>query len=117
MTDKTYNGWTNYETWAVGLWLDNDQASYSYWNDQALEHSQAAATCRQVKERIWTPSEAAKFNLADQLKEAIHDASPLSDATVYTDLLNAALSEVNWQEIAEHYLEGIPEPSRENKHG
>ena len=23
MTTKTYNGWTNYETWAVALWLDN----------------------------------------------------------------------------------------------
>lgn len=22
MTDTTYNGWTNYETWAVNLWLD-----------------------------------------------------------------------------------------------
>lgn len=24
----TYNGWTNYETWNVALWLDNDQESY-----------------------------------------------------------------------------------------
>ena len=26
--EKTYNGWTNYETWAVGLWIDNEQGSY-----------------------------------------------------------------------------------------
>ena len=26
--DTTYNGWTNYETWNVALWVDNDEASY-----------------------------------------------------------------------------------------
>ena len=25
MTDTEYNGWTNYETWNVALWIDNDQ--------------------------------------------------------------------------------------------
>ena len=28
LTDTTYNGWTNYETWNVGLWLGNDQGLY-----------------------------------------------------------------------------------------
>ena len=26
--DKTYNGWSTYETWAVALWLDNERSSY-----------------------------------------------------------------------------------------
>ena len=26
--DTEYNGWTNYETWNVGLWLGNDQGLY-----------------------------------------------------------------------------------------
>ena len=25
---KTYNGWTNYETWNVALWMDNDYGNY-----------------------------------------------------------------------------------------
>lgn len=25
LTDKTYNGWTNYATWNVALWIQNDQ--------------------------------------------------------------------------------------------
>ena len=24
----SYNGWTNYETWNVALWMDNDEESY-----------------------------------------------------------------------------------------
>lgn len=28
MTDTTYNGWTNRETWNVNLWLSNSQPRY-----------------------------------------------------------------------------------------
>ena len=37
MNDKTYNGWTNYETWLVNLWMSNDEGSYNYWNERAAE--------------------------------------------------------------------------------
>jgi hypothetical protein len=30
-----YNGWSNYQTWNVMLWLDNDQGSYYLVRDQA----------------------------------------------------------------------------------
>ena len=28
LTDTSYNGWTNYETWNVALWIGNDEGLY-----------------------------------------------------------------------------------------
>ena len=28
-TDTTYNGWKNFETWNVALWLGNDEGLYN----------------------------------------------------------------------------------------
>ena len=89
-TNKTYNGWTNYETWNVKLWLDNDEDSYIYWNDTAHGLKDASNGTAQ---------------LADQL-EAEH-AETLPELTGWhADFLRAAFSEVNWYEIAEHLIEG-----------
>jgi len=30
LTDTTYNGWTNYETWNVALWIQNDEGLYNF---------------------------------------------------------------------------------------
>ena len=102
--EKRYNGWTNYETWAVALWLDNDAATHNYWREEAARHVQEAADCEMVQKDVWTAADAARFNLAEQLNDEMTDASPLEDPSVYSDLLQAALDEVDWKEIAENMI-------------
>lgn len=98
-TEK-YNGWTNYETWNVALWLDNDQGSQEYWRDAA---EQAYRDADKGEDRKWD----ATCVVADQLKDEINEAAPDLGATCFADLLGAALSEVNWREIAEHYVDDV----------
>lgn len=97
MDNKKYNGWTNYETWAVALWLNNEEASYRYWREAALEAHQL---CKRAEER----REEAPIMLADRLKEEIYDSLLGGVADLASDLMAAALSEVDWLEIAEHVV-------------
>jgi len=110
-TETTYNGWSNYETWAVALWLDNEESTYRYWRETAQRHRDMAYASEQVKGGIWTQKEAAIFQLAGQLKDDVCNQNPLADAlSMYSDLLSSALSQVDWQEIAASWLDEFEEP-------
>jgi hypothetical protein len=105
LADARYNGWTNYETWAVHLHLTNTESSQNYWREKANECKAEAPTCQQVEANIWKPEEAAGFLLADALKYEIEEGNPIAEATsLYSDLLAAAISEVDWLEIAKAFL-------------
>jgi len=43
------------------------------------------------------------------LKEEITDAAPDLGASVYSDLLQAAMDSVDWQEIADNLIESLDE--------
>ncbi len=123
MADEKYNGWTNYETWVVKLWIDNDQESQAYWLEQARGCARDAHTFDQVKDGIWTAEQSAMFNLATVL-ELEHEAQFAEGtarteacAGVFIDLMGAALGRVHWNEIAANLLEDYAdiigeEPSR-----
>lgn len=101
----SYNGWSNYETWCVGLWLDNEESAYEYWRERA----QQIVDHPPKPEYEWqTGNRLIVWALAEEMKDIVEDMKPLtSEASMYSDLLNAALSEVDWHELAEHYLDGI----------
>ena len=79
---ETYNGWSNYQTWLVSSWLDNDE----FWTDNI----------RDVIASLDTPREQAK-----ELEFWVRENIVESTASLQTDLLNSALDDVNWLEIIE----------------
>ncbi len=85
-SERGYNGWSNYETWNVKLWLDNEQGS-------SEEVRSMARRARSVGD------------LAEQIKGMVMIWAPDLGASMFSDLLNAALGEVDWYEMAESYYE------------
>ncbi len=99
--DKEYNGWTNYETWLVKLWMDNEEGAQRFWRDITEDTIQRITETKYEWESV---DDARVSVLADLLKEW-HDENMPEGSGVYADLLNAALSEVNWGEIAHSLLD------------
>jgi hypothetical protein len=119
---KKYNGWTNYETWNVALWIGNEQGSKE---PEALKEQNAHPLARREKRRkarelakmkrearahaelAFSRRERATLDLAETWKEAFEENAPTPEAGPYSDILGAAMSEINWYEIAEHYISDV----------
>jgi hypothetical protein len=86
----TYNGWSNYETWLVHLWLSNDQTVYDTLRAEALE----AVT----SDALYHAKNVIKNWVENELEQFLEGRA----ASMFVDLLRGALSEVNWYEIARH---------------
>ena len=111
MSDKSYNGWKNYETWVVNLWLTNEQHPYEYWMDRAREiYNYKAQTTK-----YFSKKEEAVYMIAEDLKDgheqAMDDMMQNSNmtASLWTDLLTHSLADVDWREIAQHMLDAALE--------
>jgi hypothetical protein len=103
MKENSYNGWTNYETWVTALWIDNDYQSYQY-RCELVEKVKKKYLENSDESQAETLHDCA-CRLASSLKDWIEEQNPLAEnANVFTDLLNSALSEIDWQEIAENFL-------------
>lgn len=76
MNDTTYNGWFNYETWLVNLWLTNDAPGVE----------------------PGTSAEDFKFLVEDMIEDQIGVPTGL----LY-DLLKSAVDSVDWHELEGHH--------------
>lgn len=91
MNDQKYNGYTNYETWVTSLWIDNDQKL-----NEELKEICAVADL----------AEDSKIYLADSLKEWIEEIYTSTEMEgLLKDLLNSAMENINWIEIANSYID------------
>ena len=82
---SNYNGWTNWETWNLNNWIQNDEITYHKWRDTA---------------RLLEPQQLA-YALQEDFDSYLDDMPN----GWHRDALGQALSRVNWLEIAESLKE------------
>lgn len=103
----TFNGWSSYETWAVNLWLTNEEGSYHHWTGRTREL--IAEYAGEDADR------SALARLARELEESVHGECATPQANLAADLITAALAEVDWCEIARTWIDDetppVPKPS------
>lgn len=100
MTKQEYSGWYNYETWNCALWIGNEQGTQSdtlmIVEDNGKDGLEDGTT-------------------AEALKEYVEENMMPQDVQGFAaDMLNSAMGEVNWQEIAENFASDIEWPEDED---
>ena len=91
-----YNGWKNYPTWCVKLWIDNDQGTQEYWMEAAVEAAELDGPVYVLERQLETYFQDEGF--PEQLY-----------GTMNSDLLTWALGQVDWREIAASLIEDAKE--------
>lgn len=107
MSEK-YNGWTNYETWNWKLWLDNEEGSYRHWTRTAeAAYAEAVESDDDGDRESWTDTAVSLLRTAleEECDSALAEYG--TNTGPFSDLLTAAVGEINWHEIATAYIEDL----------
>lgn len=106
--DQTYQGWANYPTWNVNLWLSNDEGLYNrtvatlegakeFYNDDEEEHGPW---------RVFVADWLRDYVNDDILAEGLAPGQSTDNkAGMVDDLTTWALGQVDWLELADAWLE------------
>lgn len=96
MNIQKYNGWTNYETWLCNIWFnDFDFTDMMDMFDKCEDNCDVLDIIENyIKEHVEEYVEFNSISLGGQ-HGFIHD------------MLNAAISEIDWRDIAEHYVDDV----------
>lgn len=89
MSDNDYNGWANYETWNVTLWIDNDEGMYGFVRDGLEELLDRNGNDWQSIPEV-------------EIRELVRDAFGANKTPDGVSLMDPAL---NWNEISDMLLE------------
>lgn len=95
MTNTTYNGWTNYETWLTNLWFDEFNFE-DYVNDGTFDDMDKDDVL------IWVTD-----YIKDFIDEFIESMTPNGTHGFIKDMINSAIQEIDYRDIAEHYVDDI----------
>ena len=110
----SYQGWANYATWAVKLWIDNEEPAYCHFQALIEERMRKA---RDEEDTEKEARDAAELVIAEALEEFHAECMPTVTG-VYSDLLQSAFDEVHWHEIAASlvgdYCDANPEEEDED---
>ena len=88
------NGYKNFETWNCYNWLTVDESSVFKWEKAAKEALETGGD-----------KDEAAIILSKQIKEAVESEAPELEPGLYIDLLNAALQEIDYVEVAAAFIE------------
>ena len=99
-----YNGWPNYETWVVNLWLTNEP--HTYERLMAIVQNPDTLGEQSTELSEWVRPDQGEDEDADTIEQTIGITG------MYVDLLAAAFDMVDWQEIVRANQSGPYEGQR-----
>jgi hypothetical protein len=88
-TLPAYNGWTNYPTWAVALWVDNDEG-LTEERDALVQNYHDDA-----------------YELSVHLREWVEQLLDSEGGSLQSDLLGFAVAYVDWDDLARSWRRDI----------
>lgn len=102
---EKYNGWSNYPTWNVKLWIDNEEGIYY----DIIEIAQSEWGKAEADDHF-TREEIATIGLSKALQEWMNGYKEVvfnvnAQFGMLFDLLDWAIEMVDWHEIAKAYIE------------
>ena len=120
-TDTTYNGWTNRETWLVGVWdfFDYDEirevlrdtvADNRIGFDVIASNPELGGIERALTLYLADWLEHEHSNVMDEWASSLNTIFVRESMNGYLlDHLQGSIEMINWLEIAEHYSDEIKE--------
>lgn len=97
MSDQTYEGWTNWETWVTLSWIENDEDLYKRILSTTKE-------CLRNKR----PKSNLAFKL-ERMVDGLVDDKILPDyqTGLVMEYIQRGISKVNFDELADKYLDTV----------